>query len=263
MFHVKQSDVSQRNIVRGICIVVGLFMTSLFLCNIGMHYEGLGSLTGVPVFGLLFLYGLFPDRFRDRWNHLSPVAQKILKAIAALLLCLALLTTGFMWLGIPDRVSGKTDTVIVLGSGVNSEGTPSLISNERADAALAFLESHPDSAVITSGGLYSNDRPKEAEALKNYLVDHGIAEDRICLERESTSTAENLRYSSELIEAEGLNRDVTVITSEFHAYRAALYAKRNGLNPASVSSGTVWWLFPSCWIREMYGILDAWLIHRR
>ena len=243
-----------------LCAGVGLVMTVLFLCNIGMRYLSIGSLTGLIVFLLLFLYGVFPDRFAHGWKSMPKIMQRILAAAISVVLSLALATTAFMIAGIPPAPTGEETAVIILGSGVNEDGSPTKIMRARADQALDYLRAHPELPIITSGGLYSDDRISEAESLKRYLMDQSIDEDRILIENRSTSTEENLRNSARLLQEAGIDGPVLVVTSEFHSYRAGLYARRNHLQSTALSARTDWVVLPVCWIREMYGILYAWLI---
>ncbi len=59
-----------------------------------------------------------------------------------------------------------------------------------------------------------------------YLTGRGIDGARLLLEDRSTTTAENLQYSMELLQQHGIDGPVTIITSEFHEYRANQTAKR-------------------------------------
>lgn len=71
----------------------------------------------------------------------------------------------------------------------------SLTLKLRLDAALEYLEHSPNTAVIVSGGKGDGENISEAEAMKRYLVSHGVDEGRIITEDKSTSTWENFKFS--------------------------------------------------------------------
>ena len=240
---------------RSFLLGFGITAEIFFLCNIGMQYLNIGSITGALIALLLIGIAIRPDWFRS-------TAGNVLTGFLAVLTVLAVLTTGFMVFGIPKTVPANDSTVVILGSGVNEDGTPTLISRLRADAALPYILEHPDADIITSGGTAAPDRMSEAESMKQYLIEQGVREDRIHTETQSSDTEENLRFTADLIRKNHLCRNIVLVTSDFHSYRSARYAKQNQLLVSSISAPTPWWVLPTCWIREMYAILDAWTVHQ-
>lgn len=89
--------------------------------------------------------------------------------------------------------------VIVLGAQVRGE-VPTLVLSARIRAAAEYLKEHPQAVAVASGGKGSGENISEAEAIRRGLVRLGISENRILLEDQSTSTAENLRFSAEVIQ---------------------------------------------------------------
>lgn len=239
-------------------IIAGVY----FLCEIGLHYDNIGSWTGLLVSITLALKWSHASQW-DAWKAAHSKATSVLRGCCGLLAGCAVITLGVMTFGIPANDVSEDAVVIILGTGVDSDGKPSILMQGRVDAAVDYLKSHSEAPIIVSGGGIGGDIPiTEAESMKQALINAGIDESRIYLEDQSTSTAENLRYSAELIHTEGLSTHVVIVTSNFHAYRSCLYAKRNGLTARAVTSSTPWWSVGACVIREMYGILDSWLIHR-
>lgn len=120
----------------------------------------------------------------------------------------------------------KLDYIIVLGAQVWEDG-PSRVLRYRLDAALTYLNENPDTICIVSGGQGSNEPFTEAEGMARYLIENGIDKERIYLEDDSTTTAENIRYSKELMEKD--YESVGIVTNNFHVYRAMRIAKAQGL----------------------------------
>lgn len=118
--------------------------------------------------------------------------------------------------------------VIVLGAQVRDDG-PSKALAYRLDRAYDYLTENSDTVCIVSGGQGYNEPVSEASAMKEYLVQRGIAEERILEEDKSTNTNENIILSRKLINEEGDGSDIGIITNNFHVFRAVSIAKKQGL----------------------------------
>ena len=118
----------------------------------------------------------------------------------------------------------KPAAVVVLGAGVN--GTePSLSLLVRLEAALDYLEDKPDIPVVVTGSQGPGEDISEARCMADWLVDHGVSEDRIWLEEQADNTEENIRFSTELLAARGVDvtDNIAVVSADYHLYRASLY----------------------------------------
>jgi len=125
-----------------------------------------------------------------------------------------------------NKIPEKPDLVIILGCQVYGY-TPSKELKSRLDRAIEFLNDYPETVCIVSGGQGPDETVQEAKVMKKYLVDHGIAENRIYEEDESSSSFENLTFSKKIIEENNLKNEKTVIiTSEYHIPRSMIIAKR-------------------------------------
>lgn len=150
------------------------------------------------------------------------------------------------------------DYMIILGAQWETQG-PSYVLQKRLDTALAYLQENPDTKVIVSGGQGANEPISEAQGMSEYLINAGIAEERIIMEDKSTSTYENLSFSGELFDKE--NQSVVLVTNNFHVYRVEQiaekqgYAKGMGLaapsHPAMIANNMM---------REFFGVLKDWWI---
>lgn len=149
-------------------------------------------------------------------------------------------------------------TMIVLGCGLEGE-QPSQMLWRRLTAAESYLKQHPDIPVIVSGGKGSDEIMSEAQCMKNWLLDHGISEERIFTEDRSSSTFENLSFSRTVITENSLPEKIIIVTNNFHSYRAAMIARKQGYLYTSVPAKTTWWMFPVSVLREVFGILKEWV----
>ena len=150
------------------------------------------------------------------------------------------------------------DYVIVLGAHVRSTG-PSRALVLRLDKAYEYALEYPDTMIIVSGGQGSNEPCTESSAMKQYLLEKGIAEERILEEGLSTNTRENLIFSGELI-PDGAS--VGIISNGFHICRALHLAQTLGYEnvsgiPARSDPATQ----PTNLLREFFAVVkDFWLI---
>ncbi len=155
-----------------------------------------------------------------------------------------------------DTVTYSEDAVIVLGAAVHGK-TPSLTLKRRLDKAVEYHTQNPDAVIVVSGGQGAQEDISEAEAMKTYLIENGVASDKIIKEDKSTSTSENFRFSKEILDKQ-LSGDYSVafITNEYHISRASLCAKRAGLeNTTHLHSNTTLSYLISGTLRECLAVV--------
>ena len=132
------------------------------------------------------------------------------------------------------KPEGEVEYLIVLGAQVRGTTVTKSLAR-RLQAACAYLEEHPETKVVCSGGQGTGEDISEAEAMKRYLKGAGIPETQIILEDTSTSTYENLRNSSELIGDS--KASIAVVTNNFHVYRGMHLARYVGFEDVQGLAG--------------------------
>ena len=157
----------------------------------------------------------------------------LLALMAAGVLAFAALL-GVVLAGSHDEVHGEPAVVLILGCQLREDG-PSILLKDRLDEALDYWEDHPEVTVVVSGGQGPNEPTSEAEAMADYLVEHGFPEGQILLEDESHNTSQNLMYTRELLEESGLDwqGNLLVVSNGFHLARVRMLAQRYGLGEIS------------------------------
>jgi uncharacterized SAM-binding protein YcdF (DUF218 family) len=120
---------------------------------------------------------------------------------------------------------------------------------------------HPAADCVVSGGQGDGEDISEAECMYRWLVEKGIDPSRIYKEDQSTSTEENVAFSKEVIEENGLFQKVVIISNEYHIFRAGLIADDHGLVWGAKAARTASWLFPTYYVRELYAILAEWILY--
>lgn len=174
----------------------------------------------------LEVYSYKGNRF-PRW------VKALLALIAAGILSFAILL-GLVLTGSYDHISGNPQVMIILGCQVRQNG-PSVLLQDRLDEALGYLEEHPDMTVVVSGGQGPDEPTTEAQAMADYLVEHGVEEENILLEGESHNTTQNFQYSKTLLAQENIDDSdgVLVVSNGFHLTRARMLAQRAGFDNVS------------------------------
>lgn len=229
---------------------------------IAANILNIGNITGMAVALLLLVYLIVQPRLhtwiRQQWHEkYVKVSVCAVGALMALVAILAVVETGFM-ISACAKAPQKNATAVVLGCRVYGERA-SMMLRERLEAAYEYLTENPEAVCVVSGGQGSGEDISEAECMKRWLVDKGITETRIYKEDMSTSTEENIAFTKQVLEENDLNPDITIITNEFHAYRAGILAEKNDLEFGVAPGNTAIWLLPTYYIRELYAILAEWV----
>ncbi len=245
--------------VKIIPALLSLSMFLIFACPLPMGILNAGNGAGMLITAVLTAVFVFWKQFRHLISSMwEKTAGKIFlcSASAVLVICtvLAVVLSVSMLRQINDPPPNDDTTLIVLGCKVK-DGRPSLMLKRRLDAAYGYLSEHESVSVVVSGGKGNDELISEAECMKQYLTSKGISADRIFMEDKSTTTKENLIFSRNIIEANGLSQTVTLVTDGYHQKRAEMLAENLDIHPYNISGYTSWYIIPTYWVREWFGLL--------
>lgn len=248
---------------RFILMILGLAVMVLFIVPLFLHCTiNIGTCTGIAIGILLVFLGFFLAKFVAFLKKLyQKKAGKVLIWLAGafiVAICAIASVETVLMVKAATKEPEPGATVVVLGCRVYNN-KPSKTLKSRLDAAYDYLIAHPDCACVVSGGKGTNETMSEGDCMYEYLVERGISPDRIYVENKSRTTRENLKFTKQLIEENGLNPSIAIVTSEFHEYRAGLIAKDLGFTYGAVPSNTMKALLPTYYVRELYGILYQWV----
>lgn len=220
----------------------------------------------IGIIGIIFVaYHFFKIRFKD--NKYFKKANRILLRLIFIGIVF-LLVLEVMIVSYPKKNEDNAEYMIILGAGLNNGGQLSLTLKDRLDAALKCINQYNnDSFIVVSGGKGTDENISEAEAMKRYLIQSGVAEDKIIKEDKSRNTYENFKFSRKKIEEysdKSIDKvNIKVITTDFHSLRSSLLAKRNGYENIKVySSKTISYLVPAFYIREALAIVKSFIFDR-
>lgn len=191
------------------------------------------------------------------WEPLAAVRSVLLGVLTYVsFLFLCFLVYAFVYSRV--RSSRKVDFVVVLGSGLIGSRVPALLASRLDRARQVYeraLRRGRSPLIVTSGGQGPNEDLPEADAMAMYLIERGVPDEQILRENKSTTTWENLTFSRDLMA--GLRPDYRclIVTNNFHAFRAALTARKAKLNGQVIGSPTATYYWPTATIREFVAIL--------
>jgi uncharacterized SAM-binding protein YcdF (DUF218 family) len=205
-------------------------------------FAGFWMGAGVVHLAAAYFYPVFPEGLRT-----------------ALIIAVVVFWIVFLWvelricLAMKTKETEEVQYLIVLGAQVRgTKITNSLM--RRIDRACRYLQDHPQTRAVLSGGQGKGEDITEAEAMAEELKRRGISPERLFMECRSTSTMENLKFSAEIIG--DLTVPTAVVTNNFHVYRALLLGREAGytnLHGIAASSNPV--LLVNYMVREFFAVL--------
>ena len=86
------------------------------------------------------------------------------------------------------------------------------------------------------------------------LTEKGIDNTRLDIENASTSTEENRKFSSAVIDKNNLSNEIVICTSEYHIYRALMIAKKAGINATGLPAHSMRIFRIPTFTREVFGV---------
>lgn len=244
-------------------ILIGLGTISLiYFIIVTMSSRFISAYFIYPIFTIiLWFYSYYELRYHI--SILSSLPKGLnygLKTLITIIAVLFIVLEGLIIHQSKNQYHQPSDFVIVLGARLNGS-TPSALLRYRLEATVDYHEQYPDSYIIVSGGQGDGEDISEAKAMKDYLVNHGIDENLIIKEDQSTNTNENILYSKKIIDSmTSDDYDVVIITNGFHCYRSLILAHKHNLSAHTYGARERLDTAPHYYIREFFGCLKDILI---
>ncbi len=160
-------------------------------------------------------------------------------------------------LKVNDRVlpDGLPDTdelcIVALGFQLSPDGSMRDELIERLKVVAASAEKYPHALIVCTGGptASGNSKATEAGKMAEWLMQNGIASDRIIVEDRSLTTAQNAIYSYDILKARYPQvRQLAIVSSDYHiatgtllfGAEAILRADKAGKETMRVVSNAAW-----------------------
>ncbi len=180
---------------------------------------------------------------------------KFLKYILTFILMIqTTLSIIIMLLGINFNTK-NADYVLVLGYQLNNNQMSETLEY-RLDKAYEYSQNNKDSILVLCGGITRENTVSEADVMCDYLINKGLDENRIKLEKESTDTIENINNSLTYIDKDS---KIVIISSNYHVFRAKQICNTVGIEAKSIGSKAPILLIPNQLLFEKIGFIKLFL----
>jgi uncharacterized SAM-binding protein YcdF (DUF218 family) len=126
--------------------------------------------------------------------------------------------------------AGPADAIAVFGA-AEYDGRPSPVLRARLDHALTLFREHLAPLIVTLGG-GGDTRDSEGGVGHDYLLAHGVPENQIIAETQSTNTEESAARLAAIARENHLNR-ILAVSDGTHLFRIRAVLSSMGLNVAT------------------------------
>lgn len=253
-----------KKILRLILAAVSVIFLVWFIAPVCWGIWHIGNIAGIMLCLVLFFRTACVKLYNQiKIRMCSKTATKVLLRIvqigmtAIAIYCVAV--SSYMIYAMAPWDSDDSATAIVLGAQVKSYG-PTTILRQRIQAGEAYLNDHPDAKAVLSGGQGADEPTSEAECMYAYMMKDGIASDRLYQENQAKNTDENIRFSLKIIEDNGLNRNIAIVSDSYHQLRARIIAHKidrdlqiTPVNTKNTQAAAIA-AYPSYFVREWIAI---------
>ena len=196
---------------------------------------------------------------KGRKHHRFPWPIRLILWLVTLSLLAYAGMIAYVWIGegsvmaeVPN--AEEYDAIIVLGAQVKADGSLSVQLTWRLDAAKKAYDNKKVPVVVC--GAQGKDEPTtEAEAMKNYLIEQGVAAEDILTDPESFNTSQNLKNAHKLLQDRPEVKKVLIVTSDYHVPRALALARDEGFTAIGLGSPCK----PEYWLKNHAREALAWL----
>ncbi|MEE0761770.1 MAG: YdcF family protein [Acutalibacteraceae bacterium] len=247
-------------IARIITLMLSFIFLIWFIIPIGFGILNFGNIFGI----FLCLFFIFTYGFRRTFLRIKhyfsqhgvlSVCWHCGKIAITFFLIYAIVITAFMMI-VSFIPPAQNSTAIVLGCQVRGR-EPSLMLQERINAASDYMIDNPAARLIASGGKGEGEDISEAECIITELEKDNIKRLRMYLEDNSSNTSENIKNSIGIIDNYGLEPNVAIVTDFFHQLRARLILQKNDYQGSigAVNANTNILFAPTYIVREWFAIV--------
>ncbi|MER5727827.1 YdcF family protein [Streptomyces sp. NPDC002138] len=215
----------------------------------------LSLLAGLGILGLLALPVLAAHSGSAKAAAATVTVGLVALYVSFLFLCFL----GYAYLYGRITVRGDVDYVVLLGSGlIGGDRVPPLLASRlrkgmQIHRAQVARGGKPP-VLLPSGGKGSDEKVSEARAMADWLIAEGVPAGHLRLEDQSRTTEENLLFSERIMAGDTPGYRCVVVTNNFHAFRAAMMARKARVNGQVLGAPTAAYFWPSATIREFVAV---------
>lgn len=213
---------------------------------------------------LLIALGVFKRRNKKEYMLIRPgKIKETIKICSYVMLASFVIIEALIIQSAISKHREKSDYLVILGAGLRGE-VPSMALFQRLNASLGYIEINPNVKIVVSGGRGPGESITEAEAMKRFLIKHGVVKDQIIKEEKSTNTFENMKFTSNILKKidKKENIKITIVTNNFHMFRAEFLARRQGLIVNGYPAPLHPMLVPTYFVREYLAVINSYIFDK-
>jgi uncharacterized SAM-binding protein YcdF (DUF218 family) len=135
-----------------------------------------------------------------------------------------------------EDVRRVSDTIVVLGA-AQDDGEPRAVLSSRLDHAAELYRDGVAERILTVGGRAPGDRFTEAQAGRNYLIEHGIPASAITAVGEGRDTLTSLEAGAREMDERGWCTAV-LVSDPWHMLRSRTMAQDLGIDAVTSPTRT-------------------------
>ena len=194
-----------------------------------VDYGSYGSEAEAHIRSLLKELGSADADAADRWERIMALWKTANTDLAV--------QEGVLPDGLPD-----TDALclVALGFQLNPDGTMRDELIERLRVVKACAEKYPHALIVCTGGgtAAANESATEAGRMAEWLLENGVAAERVLVEDRSLTTAQNAIYTLDLLaERCPQVRELAIVSSDYHIATGALLFEAEAILRAEKAGG--------------------------
>ncbi|MBR6359289.1 MAG: YdcF family protein [Lachnospiraceae bacterium] len=264
-----------------VAILMSVFVTGsniLLMKKEGRNWRNmLGCFLGVLLCFLTVLPEIISNtfmraEFAEFHNQRHPLAyiemgfESMISVLVAYLECILTATIVLAIKAARFVPAFDKDYIMILGCRIRKDGTLTNLLKGRADRAIEFAEMQEKAngkkvIFVPSGGKGSDEVKSEAEAIRDYLVQTGIPEERILVENKSENTYQNFGFSVKLMKEDPA---IAFSTTNYHVFRSGILAAKQGIKAEGIGSRTKSYFWINAFVREFVATLHyEWKSHTK
>ena len=118
----------------------------------------------------------------------------------------------------------EIDCVLVLGCGLEADGSPSPMLHDRLQQGVALYQKEAAPKLLVSGD-HGREEYDEVNAMKRFAEEQGVPSEDVFMDHAGFSTYESVYRPRDIFQV----RRMVIVTQEYHLSRALYIAKRLGI----------------------------------
>jgi SanA protein len=124
----------------------------------------------------------------------------------------------------PEPSASRADCILVLGAGVQEDGTPSWVLHDRLSEALVLYKAGRAKKILVSGDHHTG-HYDEPNAMRVWLEAHDVPSEDIFMDHAGVDTYSSMWRAKNIFQA----KSIVVVTQRFHLPRAVFLARALGM----------------------------------